>query len=164
MRYVNFIIVLLFTTNCFYACKEKGLQGAHSFKGGEVNLKIGSFANEKISNGAIQVNLDSTTFWLAAGSANTKSSLIIAFDLLTNGVPATYSFSAVEPYASADYFKETSNDLLIYSAEWGVGLTGSLTITAFTEDYIEGNFEFVGKDPADGKVRTVKGSFSMPKE
>lgn len=161
-----FFTLTLMLGSCKELLEGSELKGRHVYVGGETKVKIGSWSTEEVGNGRIEIDFDAGSFKFTAGSVNTKTELEISFGTgFSNETPRVYQFETLNPSAFGDYWRETSSDIYIYSQEWGTGLPGRLEITNLTEDIIEGEYEFDGKDYLeDSKIRTVKGSFSIPKE
>lgn len=145
---------------------EPNLKGKHVYVGGETKVKVGGWSTEEVGNGRIEIDLDAGSFKFTAGSGNTKTDLEISFNTgFTNETPKSYSFELLQPTAIGGYFRETNSDIYIYTQVWGTGLPGTIQITNLTEDIIEGEYDFDATDISeDFKTRTVKGSFSIPRE
>lgn len=168
----KFFIFLLALTTVLGSCnliedtlEGPSLKGKHKFCGGTTKVRVGSWSTETVGNGCVEIDFDAGTFHLTAGSANTKTELDLYFGKgFTNEAPALYSFNNMNAAASGDYWRDTNSNFYVYSQVWGVGQYGTLEITNLTEDLIEGEYEFQGTDVLeDEKVRTVKGSFSIPR-
>lgn len=161
MKHIIFFALFALSFN---ACKKENF-GVRTYSGGTTTVKIGTWSTETVGNGKIVLDMDNGIFDFTAGSQNTRTQLYIRFDTLVTDKPTSYSFEKVQPLAWGDYWRETSSNLYYYSHDWGTGQIGSITIKTLDNDLIEGEYSFTATDVIeDFKTRTVKGTFSIPRE